>query len=1129
MALQFIIGGSGSGKSTYAYNQLIEEARREPERQFYCIVPEQFTMSTQQKLVSLSPDGGILNIDVLSFQRLAYRIFEETGGEPEEILEDSGKSMVLEKLLEERKAELSYLGSQIHKPGCIDETKSLISEFMQYEIRHDNLQKILEGADPDSLLAMKLRDLSVIYDSFREYLGRHSVTNEELLEVLLQVLPRSGRLKGSTMVFDGFTGFTPVQISVLKELFTLCRAVRVTLTMDPEEPLRGSGKLHQLFYMSHEMAESLYREADKVEPPVFLKSGRRFSSAPALAFMEKNLFRYSHHVFSSSQNEIRVYFADDPVREMEEAARRIRRLVRTEELRYGEIAVITGNLEDYGTIAKNIFSKARIPCFIDEKRNVLGNPFVEWIRAALEIVTRNYSYESIFRYLRSGFSSVPTDAADRMENYVRGTGVRGKKKWSEKWIRTCKTVDPEEIPELDHYREELLKELSVLSAAFGSGKREVSAYCRSLTDFLLACDARGKLMEECGRFREKGLKDLEKEYSQIFDQVTDLLEKMDAIMGEERISRLSFCQLLETGLSQLEIGLIPPGVDQVLVGDMERSRLGEIKALFFVGVNEGSIPKNPETGGFLTQIDREYFASAGIRLAPGPRERIAIGKFYLYLNLTKPSRFLTLSYSSSDAGGQTLRPAALIKTLTRMFPQMEVSPVSEGLDAVELPGDSFSVLEKGLLAGEDSLSDPLFMELYSWYLRSGGYAGTARRLVDASFCSRPSDVIGKNTAKILYGEISPYAATRLERYGECAFRHFLTYGLRLCERAEYEFRAMDLGNVMHSALERFSVLLRKEGKSWAQLDPKERDRLADLCVEEAAADYGNAILHSTARDEYMIRRTQRILKKTVWVLQEQLRNGDFEPESFELPVEGGKIDRLDISREGDKVYVKVIDYKSGRTDFSLEKIYHGIQLQLVLYMDAALAAEKEKHQGCEVIPAGMFYYHIEDPVLQPLSEDARLEDAVVSRLKMDGLVHADQDVSSRIDRTGRTLPVTFNQDGSLSRRSMSYVAGREQFASLIRHVRQKMEDSLEKIMEGHCEASPYRLGSENACEYCPMKGACGFDLRIPGYRFRTLRKMDAEEVWRRIEAGEDPEEGAADPSEQDNEEGGRRDAGSLDG
>ena len=420
MSLQFIIGNSGAGKSFRAYQRVIREATAHPEKMYYVIVPEQFTMQTQKTLVEMHPQKGILNIDVLSFERLAYRIFEEVGGDTRKVLEETGKNMILQKLVQVSQKKLVYLKNQMKKPGYLDEVKSLISEFMQYEVRKEELDKMIQDASDKPLLQMKLKDVAVLYEAFREYLSEHFMTAEEVLEVLAKEIPFSEKLKGSTVVLDGYTGFTPVQHTVIRELLQVCEHVTVTVTMDVREQLLAKGKPHELFYMSHKMIRSLSEFTRDMEEPIWVKAGAesRFAKAPALNFLEQNLFRYHRGAYNEEQKEVQIFQAGNPEREMEETARRISRLVREHGYRYGQIAVITGNLEEYGSIARHVFDAAEIPFFVDEKHSVLMNPFVEYLRAALEMTVQGFSYESVFRYLRCGMSDLSRRKVDILENYV---------------------------------------------------------------------------------------------------------------------------------------------------------------------------------------------------------------------------------------------------------------------------------------------------------------------------------------------------------------------------------------------------------------------------------------------------------------------------------------------------------------------------------------------------------------------------------------------------------------------------------------------------------------------------------------------------------------------------------------
>ena len=1100
MALQFLIGSSGAGKSRAAFERIIEGSIKDPGGMYYVIVPEQFTMQTQRTLVELHPGGGILNIDVLSFERLAYRVFEEIGGDSRRLLEETGKSMVLQKLVQGCKKKMPYLGGQMNKPGYLNEVKSLVSELMQYDIQEEAFARILQKTQEQSLLQMKLQDVGTLYTAFRDYLKDHYMTNEEVLDILAGLLPFSEKIKGSVVLLDGFTGFTPIQHKVIRELLGLCREVLVTVTMDAMEDPFVKGKPHQLFYMSRKMIHTLRAMTKENKDPVGILPGEksRFARSPALGFLERHIFRYQKAVYDKEQEEIQIFSARNPLEEMEETARRMARLVRRRGYRYGEMAVITGNLEEYKNLAKQVFEKAGIPYFLDDKHTVLMNPFVEYLRAALDMAVKGFTYEGVFRYLRCGMSGITREETDKLENYAIALGIRGYKAWEQKWVRIYRGMPPEEIQQLNASRERFLMEAGPLYQGFRGGKKTIREFCLLFYDFIVKNDTQKKLKDRELAFHQAGDLAMEKEYAQIYGIVMELFDKMAEILGEEKVSAAEFQQILETGLLEAKVALIPPSKDAVLVGDMERTRLKDVRVLFFVGVNEGNIPKNTESGGLLTEFDRDFLSREGVELAPGPKERMNMQRFYLYLNLTKPDRLLCLSYSLASGKGEALSPAYLIGTLKKLFPRLQIEEAEKLLedpDHLELPGAGISYFLEHLDKAGKGKEDPAFWELYSWYLRNPEYKEKIQRLTQAFFYKKPADRISRSVAKALYGEISPYGATRLERFCACAFAHFLQYGLALTQRAEYEFGAVDMGNVMHGALERFSGKLVEKGMNWKTVDEDTRNALIDACLDEVAADYGNTILKSSARNTYMNRYTYRILRRTVWALQEQLKRGDFSPEGFEVSIGGGRIDRLDILEEGNKVYVKVIDYKTGNTSFDLLALYHGLQLQLMIYLDGALTAEKQKYPDKDVEPAGIFYYNIKDPMIQE-SMEADIQDVdqrLLKELKMNGLLQADPEVAKKLDHSLISIPASFNKDGSF--RKNASVATREQFALLNAFVKKKIAGIQEEILRGDAQPSPYELGKKDACEYCAFRPVCGYDRKLPGFAHRRLKQFSDEELW----------------------------------
>ena len=1142
MSLHIITGSSGSGKSYRLYSDIIRQSMEQPTDRFLVIVPEQYSMQAQRELVRLHPRHGILNIDVVSFARLAYRVFAEVG-ERSLVLEEIGKSFVLQKIALDHKKEMSVLGTNLSRPGNIAEMKSMISELLLYGInpemlRVDGEQKSEEAEGPlMTLLDRKLHDIQLVYTAFDAYLADRYMTAEEVPDVLARVAEKSMILKDSILIFDGFTGFTPVQLQLMEKLMSICREMYVTVTMDPAEEPFGKYSETGLFAMSHEMAVSLYKLAVRthvdVAPVVTVEdSGTgRFSTSSGLAFLEKNLFRRYQGTYTKRTEDIGIFAARNPLAEVEHAAVCIARMVRKEGLRYRDFAIITGDLPTYDDYVRQVFGQVGIPYFLDEKRFMLHNPFVEYVRAAVEACTEDYSYDSIFRMLRSGMSGIKRTDIDLLENHVLALGIRGKKKWREKWVRHSFNEDPERVPELDRIRERVCALLDPMADAFAKRGSTVRDKTIALYEFCLRSACETALAAEGERFAEKGRQDLTREYKQVFARVMGFLDKLVQVLGDEKISMRDYRAVLEAGFSEEKIGIIPPGTDQVMVGDMERSRLADIKVLFFLGVNEGMVPKNESSGGILTEIERERLREKNICLKPTPRENVAIGRFYIYLALTKPSHKLILSYAAANSGGEVMRPSYLISAICRLFPCLEIETGSDKIiDRIERPESGISLLTEHLARLKDQPAEPAFLELFSWYRSSREYRGRTDQLLAAAAAVKPHDQIGKAAARALYGSRLMNSASRLETFSACAFAHFLQYGLRLKEREEFEFSGMDMGNVMHKALELFGerVSLISDAKgvplSWTTIDDVTRDRLARRCVADAALAYDPILFYDSARNEYQIKRMQRLMATSVWALQEQLVRGDFIPTEFEADFRNaadlstvsfdlpdgakmlltGRIDRIDTCDADGKTYVKIIDYKTGETTFDLSAVYYGLQLQLVIYMNAALEMQTGKGHAAE--PAGIFYYRMNDPV-----EDYRAGDTAESirkrllgAMKASGIVSGEPEAIRHLDKTlgpdrptSDVIPVTFNKGGSIGARSKTVSS--DGFRLLSAYVDRKVREIGAGILEGKVGIDPYQYGKKTACDYCPYLGICGFDGKIRGYVYRNLKKMKDEEVLEKME------------------------------
>ena len=1142
MSFQFYFGASGSGKSKQLHDDIIQESQKNPKTDYLLIVPDQFTMQTQMDLVTEHPHRIIMNIDVLSFGRLTHRILEEVGYEDVPILDDTGKSLVLRKAAQQCQGQLKVMGSHIHKIGYIHEVKSAISEFMQYGIGIQEMEKLTEYARSRGALYYKLQDLGVLYQAFLDYIHEKFITTEETLDRLKEALPKSEIIRNSVIAFDGFTGFTPIQNRVIQELIRLSRKVILTVTIDDREnPYQMDGE-HKLFHLSKKTVSDLRRLAGQVnaaeERPVWCVNRTedrlpRFVQNSELSHLERNLFRYPAEVYEGEVRSLSLYEASTPKEEIRQACIAIRKLLSNEkdegraerDLHYRDIAVVTGDMEAYGSLAEEEFAKFGIPIYLDHTRGILRNPFTEYIRSALKIVLQDFSYESVFHYLRTGLTGFSAEDVDRLENYVRRFGIRGRKRWKDIFIYKEENKEGEEaaLQQLEKYnimREQLLEQLApLLMPAQTAGER-----VRTLYDFLVKNELQQKLAHYERQFKEKGDLARAKEYGQIYALVIDLLDQIYGLLAEEEMEPKEFADILDSGLTEISVGTIPQNVDRVLVGDIERTRLKQVKILFFLGVNDGNIPKGSGKGGIISDIDREFLRESELELAPSPRQQMYIQRLYLYLNMTKPSQKLYLSYAKVGNDGKSLRPAYLVDLVRKLYPALalkvpENDPVEEqivcGTDGMSRMADMLREYAYGRVTEESRRQTCTF---YHSYHSRTKYQDTTDRLIETAFYRYRDTPLSKMVTRALYGTLLQNSVSRLERYAACAYGHFLQYGLALRERDEYSFENVDMGNVFHGVLELFAQKLEEYGYTWFDFPKEAAEKMVSEAVEAYAASYGETILYSSARNQHLLRRMARILKRTVLTLQIQLKKGAFVPEKFEMSFSmiedldslnialneqermrlRGRIDRVDTCESEDKVYVKVIDYKSGSHRFDLAALYYGLQLQLVVYMNAAMEMEQRKHPDKKVVPAAMLYYHIDDPMVEdgdnmtPEQINAKL----LQELKMTGIVSENDEAVRLLDGEftdkSEILPLERKKDGSFS--AHSSVIKEDDMKVVSNYVNRKIRELGSGILEGTIDVNPYEQNGNQACTYCAYKSVCGFDSRIEGYEMRRLPKMSGEDA-----------------------------------
>jgi ATP-dependent helicase/nuclease subunit B len=766
------------------------------------------------------------------------------------------------------------------------------------------------------------------------------------------------------------------------------------------------------------------------------------------------------------------------------------------------------------------------------------HPFIEYITSAINIAVSGYRYEDVFHYMRSGMTGFSKEDTDILENYVRALGIKGQKQWEDRFMRRMPTKFKRKKSESDGNELELIEKLDGMRARISSELKPLfeakERTAAEMTDALIRMIEENECSKKLELYKDKfdkfGDREKAKEYDQVYQKVMDILKQISALIGDDKLDLKEYKDILKVGFGDIEVGTIPQDVDRIIVGDIERTRLREIKALFFMGVVDGYIPSNAGGGGILSDMDRQYLTElgTGIELAPNPRQQMYIQRLYLYMNLTKPTDRLVLSYSELGNDGKSVRPAYLIPKIMSLYEGMEVerpedAPFEEQVSCVNDSLDDLAGMMREYSLG--ILGDKKKTELSTLYEIIGRKyedKDFLKKLTDAAFKHYEDKPLAKNIALALYGANLENSVSRLEKFASCCYAHFLRYGMGLSERKEYDFASTDLGNVFHEVLEKYTSEIISRKISWKDLPKEESDEILNRTLTECVDAYGETILLSNARNEFMVERIKRILIRTVDTLKYQISKGSFEPAYVEMDFREagnidainialtedekkkivermklhGRIDRIDLCEDSDHVYVKVIDFKSGGKKLSIASLYYGLQLQLVMYMNVATAASKKIFGGKEAVPAAILYYHVDDPMVSgsgDLQPDV-INSEIIKALRTTGLVNENRDIINMLDGsingTSDVIPVGFNKSGDVT--AASSTVTNEDYSAITRYVDKKIREFGRNILNGDIKINPYEMDGKGACKYCEYKGICGCDEKIPGYSRRKLDLDDKE-------------------------------------
>ncbi|MFR3415974.1 MAG: helicase-exonuclease AddAB subunit AddB [Clostridia bacterium] len=1114
MSLRLIYGKSGCGKSEYCFNEIAKNVNKE---KIYMIVPNQMALMAEKRLMEKANNLALVNTEVITFSRMAFRVRNELGGAKKTSLSKSGKAMLLYDILSKCKDNLNFLGKNAENVDIIGNS---ITEFKKHRINIANLKEEA-NTTTDMYLKLKLNDMITMYDEFEKSIQDKFLDENDVLDILNTQILESNQFKDAIIYIDEFVGFTTQEYEIIAKLMQLAKEVNVTICTDNLVQQEDADK--DIFYANKNTGIKLINLAKEygieIKDDVKLKVLHRFKNEE-LKHLEENFYAVPYKTYKEKQKNINMFLANNQYTEIEHIAAEIVKLVRNENYRYKDISVITKNLNLYSSLIKVIFDNYNIPVFIDEKKELSENILVKFLIAVLEICNKNWSYEAVFNYLKTGFVKIDKEEIFKLENYCIRWGIKGNKWYKEDWNYVGK----------DEYTEEELARLNELRRMIVTPIRKLQEKARKDNSFINLTKILYEFLEEMKieevitskieKLEEKGFIEIANEYESSFKVLIELFDEIVLVFGEEKTNFDKYMSILKIGLKNTGLGKIPATQDQVIVGDVSRSRSHKVRAVFIIGINDGEFPSIYKDEGFFNDKDREYLKAQGFDLANGSLENLYAENFNIYKAFTIAEEKLFLSYASSDNEGRTLRPSILITKLKKIYPKLkETSDIITQEKEIITTNNTFDNLIEKLNAYQEGKGiENIWFDVLKYYENNPLWKGRLQKSLEGIKYTNAPEKIKPEFIKKLYGETLHTTISRLERYRSCPFSFYLEYGLKLKEKKSLKLQAIDTGSFMHEVIDEFFEEIAYKKISIKELEKEEIEKIVKQIIEEKLNLKANYIFKSIPKFMVLTNRLCRLVTLSIVYIVQGLQTTDFEVVGNEIefkngkeykPIEittedgrkveiTGKIDRIDLAKDETGKYIRIIDYKSSAKDINLNEVLAGLQLQLITYLDA-VCVEKD------VIPAGVLYFGLTEPKLDKVRNsknitDEEVEQKIREHFRMNGLVLAEMNVINMMDNNlkdgekSTTIPVKLKKDGSMDKTSK--VVSRKEFEILQKYVKKTLGDISKEILDGNIDIKPYYnvKNKRKPCEYCAYGSICNFKKGFYGNDYNYIDNLEKDYI-----------------------------------
>lgn len=1112
MSFRIIYGRAGTGKSEYCYREIAQKIKKE--NKILIITPEQFSFTAEKKLMDAIDTQAVFNAEVVTLSRMAYRVISEIGGKNETNLSKCGKAMLIYSILSNNKNELKFLGKTDENVDMLD---TAITEFKKHGISVEQLKQEIENQE-DIYLKNKLQDLNVVYSGFEEQLAGKYIDETDLLTILAENIDKTDMFKDAVIYIDEFAGFTSQEYHIIEKLIQIAKQVTITICTDGLHEIKNPDT--DIFYSNEVTVTKLLEVAQncdvKIEE-IKLEETYRFKNSE-LKHLEKNLYENKPQKYNSQIKNIQLFLAKNQYSEIEEVARNVLKLVRDEGYRYRDISIITKNIAIYSSLARAIFDKYDIPIFIDENRDLNQNIVIQYILGILEIFIKNWSYEAVFNYIKTGFSNIEEDDIFKLEKYCLKWGIKQNKWKKEFTYGNYEEKDKADIERLEQIRKDLVTPLMNLKYKIDENKT-VEGISKSIYEFLVEQQIYEKVQIKIQELNEIGQIDLANEYESSIQTIIEILDEIVLVFKDDKITIDKYNQILKIGFKNSSLTKIPGTQDQVIMGDVDRSRSHKVKAIFIIGLNDGEFPSVRKDEGFLNDADREVLKQNGIELAKGTIDKLYEDSFNIYKAFTTAEEKLYLLYSSSDMQGKALRPSMLINKIKKIYPMLqEQSDVIERRSEILNKKTTYEELIVNLskLKEQDSI-EKLWYYIYDYYKKNSEWNEKLKQSLKGLEYTNIPDKIDQNNIDRLYGNTLITSISKLERYRSCPFSYYLQYGLKIKPQEELKIQTLNTGTFIHEVIDEFFGTVREVGIKLEEITEEQLSEIINKIIDSKLGQNKNYIFTSTAKYRALVIRLKKIIKKALkyiigTIVQSRFKvlgtevefgeKGKYKP--IRLTLEDGKrieiigkIDRIDTAQGEDGKYLRIIDYKSSAKNIDLNEVYAGLQIQLLTYLDAACKEE-------DLMPAGVLYFSMLEQMIKSDKrlEQEEIEDKIRANFKMKGLILADVKVVKLHDKNlqngnSALVPAYIGKDGELSEKKTSGVTA-EQFKDLQKYMYTIIKQISKEILGGNIDLKPYYKDKKTPCKYCDYKSICSFNMGGCENSYNYIDKKSKEEILSKL-------------------------------